>query len=206
VLGRVRPLYEQRPARVAALWFEEMGSSAPHSLWVAPVDSIAYATPELHRTTVISFSHDNGSGLRVLARDGEVLVETLADQWPGSSGVDTWLCNACPHLSQRSTWRLTATGALLLRVQPVDDAAFAVARAFDARHGYRAWPDHDVVVAADVDGWMRARTWAVLMDVMPRGDGGARVAIFSRGRGDSLGLEVRRPQGAAGAWRIDAAR
>lgn len=205
-LAQVRPLYEQPLTRVALAWFEEPGD-APFALWVAPVDSVPGASPGLHRTAAVSSERGGDGGLRVLSRSGETLLAVRERGWTGAASVDAGLCAECPRLAQETTWRVDGVTATRLRVEPVDDAAWAVARAFDARRGYTAWPAADVTVSPDVDRWMKVRRWAVLHQVLPLGGDDARVLLSSRGPADSLGVVVRRTaRGAARGWSVTAGR
>ncbi|MBI5169667.1 MAG: hypothetical protein HZA61_09280, partial [Candidatus Eisenbacteria bacterium] len=201
-LAQVRPLYEQALTRVALAWFGEPGEW-PHVLWVAPVDSVPGVVPGMYRTSLVSSERSGDAGLRVLSRAGEALIAVRERGWTGASAVDAGLCADCPRLEQESVWRVDGVTATRLRVGPVDDAAWAVARAFDARRGYRAWSDRDVTVSSDVDRWMKARRWAVLHAVLPLGGDDARVLLSSRGPADSLGVVVRR---VTKGWAVSSAR
>lgn len=205
-LAQVRPLYEQPLTRVALAWFEERGD-APFALWVAPVDSVPGASPGLHRTAAVSSERGGDGGLRVLSRTGETLLAVRERGWTGAASVDAGLCAECPRLAQETTWRVDGVTATRLRVEPVDDAAWAVARAFDARRGYTAWSAADVTVSPDVNRWMASRRWIVLHQVLPLGGDDARVLLSSRGPADSLGVVVRRTtRGALRGWSVTGAR
>lgn len=201
-LAQVRPLYEQPLTRVALAWFGEPGEW-PHALWVAPVDSVPGVTPGLYRTALVSGERTGDGGLRVTSRAGETLVAVRERGWSGASAVDAGMCVECPRLGQETVWRVDGVTATRLRVGPVDDAPWAVARAFDARRGYRAWSDRDVTVSPDVDRWMKARRWAVLHAVTPLGGEDARVLLSSRGPADSLGVVVKK---AGSGWAVTQVR
>ncbi len=105
-----------------------------------------------------------------------------------------------------SVWRVNAREATMLWQQPLDDAAFAVMRAFDRVHGYDPWEHYDLVsVAPRFLPWLKAARAVTLYGVWPRSGGEARVVLLRtdpRGtpragiaEDDSLGIEVRRMYG-----------
>ncbi len=195
VLVRCDSPFGDQSWRLALVWFSSAGTSGPHWLCVAPVDSSRHADWGLHAVGIESFNRGRQDGLTVLRRVGRVLLQTWTYDADVGEHVVVDAFGASPKLRMVSTWVVFPGGAHLLKAEPADDATFAVVRAFDARHaGADAFPDHDVDVASGPDAWMRAHAWARLDAVQPYDEGAARVRlsfITDHGRADTLSVLVR---------------
>lgn len=213
VLGRARGGLGRHIGRVALLWFEEAGSAAPHTLWTAPVDTVPHRRFQLRKLPIKQTGWDGGGGLMTLRKRDEILVQ-IRSTWSGTATFDANFCGACTHLTMLSVWRVNSEGAVQLRAQPLDDAAFAVARAFDGHRHYDGWSTADLSVAPSVDAWLERQEAVTIEFALPLGGDDARVRLWGLSPigtepqrqtlpPDSLGIVVRRiGTGAAARWTL----